>query len=112
MTSNNGIFVFFFSVLKDASSFNHTWCSTKWQNSPITHSDFAGTAGGKSLCCETGFFFSSSQKVCEKCDFGQYNNLTDVTDTLPTSCKVCPRNTFAPIQGMPECSRCAPLQYR
>ena len=111
MTSNNGVFVFF-SVLKKASSFNRTWCSSNWQSSPITSADLTGTNGGQLICCNAGLFFNSSQKVCEKCDFGQYNNLTDVTDTLPTSCKVCPRNTFAPIQGMPEFSRCAPIQYR
>ena len=105
------VFLFFFSVLTYASSFNRTWCSTKWQ-SLITSADLTGTNGGQLICCNSGSFFNSSQKVCEKCDFGQYNNLTDVTDTLPTSCKVCPRNTFAPIQGMPECSRCAPIQYR
>ena len=100
------------AVFKDASKFNQTWCSTKWQNSPIIPSDFEGTAGAKSICCNSGSFFNSSQKVCEKCDSGQYNNLSDVTDTLPTSCKVCSRNTFGPIKGMPECSSCKSNQYR
>ena len=107
------VFFFLFSpVLYHASSFNHTWCSAQWQSSPLSSTDLTGTNGGQLICCNSGSFFNSSQKDCEKCDFGQYNNLTDVTNTLPTSCKVCPRNTFAPIQGMPECSRCAPIQYR
>ena len=106
------MFLFFFSVLKDASSFNQTWCSTKWLNAPLSSADIAGAIKVNRLCCRPGQFFNKFKDKCELCDFGQYNNLTDVTNTLPTSCKVCPRNTFAPIQGMPECSRCAPLQYR
>ena len=100
------------TVLKGASSFNQVWCSSKWQSSPITPLDVVGTDGGQSICCNSGSFFNSSQKVCEKCDFGQYNNLTDVTNALPTSCKLCSRNTFGPIQGMPECSPCEPNQFR
>jgi hypothetical protein len=100
------------AVFKNASSFNQVWCSSKWLNSPITPADFYGTNGGKLICCNSGFFYNSKQQVCKICDSGQYNNLTDVTNALPTSCKLCPRNTFGPIKGMPECSSCKSNQYR
>ena len=99
-------------MFNDASSFNQTWCSTTWQNAPLSSLDIAGAIKVNILCCRTGNFYNKFKEKCELCDFGNYNNLTDVTDTLPTSCKLCSRNTFGPIQGMPECSSCKWNQYR
>jgi len=71
-----------------------------------------GAGYGKVLCCSIGEFYNSTAFECASCPIGQYNDLTHVTDQLPLSCESCPRNKFAPIAGLPECSDCEEDQYR
>ena len=92
-----------------ATSFTHIWCSNDWA-SRISDADFGGT--GKVICCTTGEYYNSTAGNCDTCAIGQYNDLTHVTNQLPLSCNNCPRNTFAPIEGLPDCSDCEENQYR
>jgi surface protein len=95
----------------DADAFTQIWCETTWATK-ISDADFGGAGTGKLLCCSTGEFYNSTAFECESCPIGQYNDLTHVTDQLPLSCESCPRNKFAPIAGLPECSDCEEDQYR
>jgi surface protein len=96
------------SMFNLATSFTHIWCSNDWANT-ISDADFGGP--GKVLCCATGKFYNRTTVDCDLCPIGQYNNLTHVTNQLPLSCETCPRNTFAPIRGLPKCSNCESNQY-
>jgi len=108
-------------MFTSASSFTQIWCSTDWANK-ISGADFGGFNAngepnggtGKVICCATGKFYNPTAVGldCKLCPIGQYNNLTHVTDQLPISCETCPRNTFAPIKGLPDCSDCEEDQYR
>ena len=108
----------------NAYAFTQSWCENNWEtrisdadfacdfDKAISVSDFAGAGTGKVLCCSIGEFYNSTAFECESCPIGQYNDLTHVTDQLPLSCESCPRNKFAPIAGLPECSDCEEDQYR
>ena len=102
------------SMFVGAQSFTSIWCSNDWA-SKISVADFTNS-GGKVVCCPTGKFYNLSASAedsdCELCPIGQYNNKTHVTAQLPLSCEICPRNTFAPIEGLPDCSDCEENQYR
>ena len=97
----------------NAQQFTHRWCSTEWAR-VITDRAFVGSSG-RVICCPPGHFYNDTngdKSTCEFCSIGKHNNRTRVTNNLPTSCIVCPRNTFAPIRGLPECSDCEKDQFR
>ena len=98
------------SMFKDAKAFNQTWCSTNWIGK-ITVLDLEGS-NGKLICCPPGNYFNATTQTCGKCQIGQYNDDSRVTDALPTTCVPCPRNTFGPIAGLSKCSPCKLNQYR
>ena len=98
-------------MFNSATSFTQIWCSNDWA-SRISGADFTNSGGGKVVCCPTGKFYNPTAVDCDTCAIGRYNNLTHVTDQLPLSCESCPRNKFAPIAGLPECSDCEEDQYR
>ena len=115
------------NMFKGATKFAQVWCSDDWR-SVISNADFEKTLDdvnefgsnpvlneggtGKVMCCNTGHYYAAITKTCLPCSPGEYNSLTHVTDKLPSSCVTCPRNTFAPIEGLPGCSDCAKNQYR
>ena len=116
------------NMFKGASAFTHIWCSDDWREK-ISYVDFLETydegeedenggrpvlnlrGSGKVMCCITGQYYDADQ-TCKACSPGEYNGPTHVKDKLPTSCETCPRNTFAPIKGLPGCSNCSSNQYR
>ena len=99
-------------MFKNAKAFTRIWCLTNWVEI-ITDNAFDGSSG-RVVCCPAGTFFNASTGAKGKCEFcavGKHNNDTRVTNNLPMSCDTCPRNTFAPIEGLSECSPCEPNQY-
>ena len=98
-------------MFKNANKFNQVWCSTSWDGK-ISDQDFIGTQASKVICCPPGKKFNAISKTCGQCEIGQYNDNSRVTNALPTSCVACPRNTFGPITGLPDCSPCKLNQYR
>jgi hypothetical protein len=74
--------------------------------------DFQKSGGGTVMCCQTGEFYNLTSRICVSCAIGQYNGLVHVTEQLPRSCQTCPRNTFAPIPKLPDCTECESEYYR
>ena len=98
------------SMFRHAKLFAHIWCDNVWSNR-ITDDDFFDSSG-KVICCPTGKYFNATEVSCGFCASGQYNSALQTDNKLPLSCVDCPRNTFAPIQGLPGCSDCESDQYR
>jgi hypothetical protein len=98
------------SMFRHATSFARVWCDDAWSKL-ISDVDFFDTSG-KVICCPTGKYYNASQATCEFCASGQYNGVLELDKQLPLSCVDCPRNTFAPIQGLPGCSDCESDQFR
>ena len=104
------------SMFKGATAFTHVWCSEDWVN-VISDADFDATddnagGSGKVLCCNAGQHYNASKKECTLCSVGKSNSRESVKDKLPESCETCSRNTFGPIQGLPQCSDCEADQFR
>ena len=115
------------SMFQGATKFAQIWCRDDWKKL-ISDADFDKTfklssefgsspvdnegGTGKVMCCNTGHYYAAITKTCLPCSPGEYNSLTHVRDKLPPSCVTCPRNTFAPIEGLPGCSACAKNQFR
>jgi len=97
-------------MFEHATLFGHIWCDEVWFKR-ITEADFSDSSG-KVLCCPTGKYYNASEATCGFCASGQYNGVLELDKQLPLSCVDCPRNTFAPIQGLPGCSDCESDQYR
>ena len=104
------------------SAFTHVWCNDDWVNS-ISDTDFDTTydgdwkvinqrGSGKVLCCNPGQYYNASSTKCHSCSVGKSNSPGRVANNLPQDCETCSRNTFGPIQGLPQCSDCEADQFR